>query len=259
MPPSLDPALPPPVQPRYSRLDVTLWPVLFLLVALFAVFAKSDLDLLVQDWFYDFAAGHWVVDGKSSLGRLCFYQGPKAVIAAVGCGLLALAFGPQRWRGRLGWARSDLWIAILTMAMVPLLTGLGKRYSGMHCPAEISRYGGDSTYEHLHLSIHTGSEPRGRCFPAAHASGGFALLGLAWLRRSVRWRVAVVTLGLAVGWWMGGYQMLRGAHFLSHTVVTMLLAWIVALTLRRLWRVAATWRHERKLGVGSPACGLDPA
>lgn len=259
MPPSLDPAPTPPVQPRSSRLDVTLWPALLLLIALFAVFANSDLDLFVQDWFYDFAAGQWIVDGENSLGRLWFYQGPKVVIAAVGFGLLALACGPRRWRRRLGLARADLWIAILTMATVPLLTGLGKRYSGMHCPTSISRYGGESTYEHLRLAIHTGSEPRGRCFPAAHASGGFALMGLAWLRRSVRWRFAFVILGLTVGWWMGGYQMLRGAHFLSHTVVTMLLAWILALTLRRSWRVVARWRHARKLGAASPALRLDPA
>jgi membrane-associated PAP2 superfamily phosphatase len=37
---------------------------------------------------------------------------------------------------------------------------------------------------------------------------------------------------------MGGYQMLKGAHYLSHTVVTMLLAWIVLLVWRRVVRPA---------------------
>lgn len=252
------PARPAP-PPRRSRLDRTLWPALLLLAAVCAVFAGTDLDLIVQDWFYDAANARWLVDGHDTAGRLWFYQGPKVVIAAIGLGLLALALGPRRWRRRFGATRPDLWIAILTLVTLPLLTGLGKRYTGMHCPGEVQRYGGNAPYEHLRLSIHTGTEPRGRCFPAAHASGGFALLGLAWLRRSARWRTAGVALGLGFGWWMGGYQMLRGAHFLSHTLVTMLLAWIVVLAWRRLWRRAVVRLHERKFIVGSPSFNPDPA
>jgi len=259
MPPCPETPSRPAALPRPSRLDHTLWPGLFLLGAVCAVFAGTDLDLAVQDRFYDFATARWLMDGHDPVGRLWFYQGPKVVIAAIGLGLLALALGPSRWRRRLGWARPDLWIAILTLVTLPLLTGLGKRYTGMHCPGEVARYGGDSPYEHLHLSIHTGGERRGRCFPAAHASGGFALLGLAWLRRSTRWRVGGVALGLAAGWWMGGYQMLRGAHFLSHTLVTMLLAWLVVLAWRRLWRRAAIRLHERKFILDSPTLHPDPA
>lgn len=245
----------PSATPRPSRLDRTLWPTLLLLAVLFMIFAGTELDLRVQDRFYDFKAGRWLVDGQDRAGRLWFYQGPKIAIAALGGGLLVLAFGPRRWRQRLDFARSDLAIAILTLATLPLLTGLGKRYSGMHCPGELTRYGGTAPYEHLHLSLHSGGEKRGRCFPAAHASGGFALLGLAWLRRSARWRGAAVALGLAAGWWMGAYQMLRGAHFLSHTLVTMLLAWIVAL----VWRRVVLRLHEWKFILGSPALNADAA
>ena len=57
-----------------------------------------------------------------------------------------------------------------------------------------------------------------------------------WLRRSRLGRWAGLSLALGLGWWMGGYQMLKGAHYLSHTVVTMLLAWIVLFALRRVIR-----------------------
>lgn len=32
---------------------------------------------------------------------------------------------------------------------------------------------------------------------------------------------------LGLGWTMGLYQMLKGAHFFSHTLATMILAWIL--------------------------------
>jgi membrane-associated PAP2 superfamily phosphatase len=36
---------------------------------------------------------------------------------------------------------------------------------------------------------------------------------------------------------MGLYQMLKGSHYLSHTVITMLLAWIGFLLWRRVFRM----------------------
>jgi membrane-associated PAP2 superfamily phosphatase len=40
--------------------------------------------------------------------------------------------------------------------------------------------------------------------------------------------------GLFAGWWMGGYQMLRGDHYLSHTVVSMLICLAIFLACRQL-------------------------
>ena len=78
----------------------------------------------------------------------------------------------------------------------------------------------------------------GGCFPAGHASGGFALLGLVAARGTRRWRNGILALGLGLGWWMGGYQMLKGAHYLSHTLTTMIVAWLVVLLWRRALQIA---------------------
>ena len=36
-------------------------------------------------------------------------------------------------------------------------------------------------------------------------------------------------IGLVVGWSMGTYKMLLGDHFLSHIIITMMMAWIIIL------------------------------
>ena len=79
---------------------------------------------------------------------------------------------------------------------------------------------------------------RGRCFPAGHASGGFALLGLIGLARTTRGRWAAFAVAMAAGWAMGVYQMAKGAHYLSHTLVTLLVAWGVFVAWRRIFGVA---------------------
>ena len=63
------------------------------------------------------------------------------------------------------------------------------------------------------------------------------MMGLLALRATRRWRNAAVALGLGLGCWMGIYQMLKGAHYLSHTVTTLLVAWLVVEFWRRVLRL----------------------
>lgn len=93
----------------------------------------------------------------------------------------------------------------------------------------------------------TGLWRGGRCFPAGHASGGFALIMLYFAVPNARWRWMGLAAGLAAGWLMGGYQMLRGEHFLSHTVTTMLLAWLVDLLI-----ILVVERFRDRIGVAGP-------
>lgn len=223
-----------------NRIDRGFWPTLVLLAAVLALFEFTALDLAVQDRLYDFSTRQWRVDGKAPGPRFWFYDAPKVAIIALGVAVLGLAGGPARWRR--GLERRALFVAFLTLGTVPALTGWGKSISNTFCPSEIRRYGGDAPYVKVCSPYPEDDRParRGRCFPAGHASGGFALVGLIGLARTTRGRWIALALALGVGGAMGGYQMAKGAHYLSHTVVTMLLAWWMFL----LWR--------RALGTTAP-------
>ena len=214
----------------------TLWITLGLLAAVLALFELTDLDLKLQDKFYNFETRRWVVDEKEPVGRLIFYNGPKALVWVFALTTLALAAGPARWREKFQVNRRGLWLGVLVIATVPALAGLGKKYTNIFCPSEIRRYGGDVAYAKLCEPYPDDERPlrRGGCFPAGHASGGFALMGLLAVRGTRRWRNGILALGLGLGWWMGGYQMLKGAHYLSHTLTTMLVAWLVVWLWRRV-------------------------
>ncbi len=216
------------------------WAALLLLAGSVALFEFTGLDLWLQDHFYNFATHRWLVDENEPVAGAIFYNGPKALVWLVGFTTLTLAAGPARWRERLQLNRRGLWLGVLVIATVPALAGLGKKYTNVFCPSEIRRYGGDTAYVKLCSPFPADDRParRGGCFPAGHSSGGFALLGLLLVRAGRRWRNTTIALGLGLGWWMGGYQMLKGAHYLSHTVTTMLLAWLVVLLWQRALRLA---------------------
>lgn len=223
-----------------TRANRSLLLAIVLLAGSLAVFELTNLDLWLQDHFYSAATGRWVVDAKEPVGRLVFYNGPKALVWIVALATLVLAAGPVRWREKLALNRRGLWLGVLVIATVPALAGLGKKYTNVFCPSEIRRYGGDVAYARLCEPYPADERPtrRGGCFPAGHASGGFALLGLLAVRASRRWRRGVILTALALGWWMGLYQMLKGAHYLSHTVTTMILAWIVVLLWSRALKIS---------------------
>lgn len=222
-----------------ARPNRTLWLALLFLGGSGALFELTNLDLWLQDHFYNFETRRWVVDEKEPVGRLIFYNGPKTLVWLVGLTALTLAAGPARWRERFKFSRRGLWLAVLVIATVPALAGLGKKYTNTFCPSEIRRYGGDVAYARLCEPYPADDQParRGGCYPAGHASGGFALFGLLAVRSTRRWRNAVIALAIGLGWWTGGYQMLKGAHYLSHTITTMLMAWIVVCLWRRALRV----------------------
>lgn len=223
-------------------LDRLFWPAVIVLGAAVALFQFTNFDVSLQDHFYDFAAGRWLVDEQEPVGRALFYNGPKYAIMVLGLALVVLAVGPARWYQALRFERRGLWLAVATLALLPALTAIGKVVTNVVCPKDIRRYGGAAPYVKLCSPYPEHDRPvaGGRCFPAAHAAGGFALIGLAWLRSSRRWQTGAVLLGTGAGWIMGGYQILKGAHYLSDTIATMALAWIVALALRRLLRVKSS-------------------
>lgn len=218
-----------------SRIVWSLLATIGVLAATLAAFEATNWDLALQDHFFDRSRGAWIVDREAPLARGVFYEWPKYVIAAAGVGALALIIGPARWRARWNFARRNLAVMLLTLVFVPLLIGQLKDVTNVFCPRHLRHYGGDAPYVKVFEPYSPDDRPanRGHCFPAGHASGGFGLIGLYWLRRTRRWRIGAVVAAMTVGWAMGIYQMLNGAHFLSHTVTTMLIAIIIT----QLWRV----------------------
>lgn len=217
-------------------MDRTLWPSILLLAAVFALFEGTGLDLWVQDHLYEFATQTWLIDKGATVSHLIFYIGPKVLLVCLGTALLLVAIFRDRFTKYHLPSRRDLMIAVLTISLAPALVAVCKATTDVYCPYQVTRYGGHIPYHKVLEGFPDDQHPtgHGRGFPAGHASGGFALVSLAGLMTGTRSRVACILMAQAAGWLMGGYQMLRGAHYLSHTLITCLLCWIVFLLLRRL-------------------------
>ena len=208
------------------------------LIVTLAVFETTSLDLVVQDWFYRPDSG-WLVDRHAPLARYAFYDMPKAVLISWIAVLAASLVFPRFLPTLSPFDQRRTLYLLACIALIPGTVSLIKRVTNVYYPYRVQRYGGKHPYRKLYESLcRRPGESRSNGFPAGHASGGFALLGLAFAARTSRGGRDGARIGLGCGWILGAYQMLKGAHYLSHTVVSMTLAWLIAAVLAAVFRLA---------------------
>ncbi len=205
--------------------------VIYSSAALFAClvfFESTNIDLFLQSLFYDNDTHSWILNQPPRFIRFLFYDGIKKLLVIFALSiLLALILFPANKTVRT--YRKGLVIVLLSLLIVPSVTGILKATTNVGCPRDIKQFSGTYPYVRLFESYPQGTQPDEplRCFPAGHASGGFALMSLYFLFSRRENRKCGLLTGITLGWLMGGYKMLIGDHFFSHTVISMLLAWLL--------------------------------
>ncbi len=141
------------------------------------------------------------------------------------------------------------------MLAVPCVVANLKSYNSMPYPSKLTRYGGREERKTVVEAFRHPRQPNGKRYhgwPAGHASGGFSLMGLAFAPRRRRWRWLGFGLATGLGLAMGVCHTMDGAHFLSHTFVSLFIAWLLAACLYgllprlRLFLSRPHWRRHHE-------------
>ena len=207
---------------------------LSLLVTTILFFTFSSVDMLVQDSFFDRATHLWILGHEDEPYKFIFYDGIKKLLILIAVSFLfsLIFFRKKKLVKRY---KKGIFVVVFSAILVPITVGALKKETNMPCPKNEIHYGGvypkTAVWESYPKEF---QESNIRCWPAGHASGGFALLSLFFLFKSRKSRIKALILALTIGWSMGIYKMLICDHFLSHTVITMLLAWLIILVVQKV-------------------------
>lgn len=132
--------------------------------------------------------------------------------------------------------RERRWWLVTTLVCLAVIS-LIKRASMTSCPWDLAEFGGTAQYvSHWAFGVRDGGG--GHCFPSGHASAAFAYLAGGWAlaraypRTARAWWAVVVVLGFVYG--LG--QMVRGAHYPSHTLWTGWICWATTVVATRWLR-----------------------
>lgn len=211
-----------------------------ILVISMLLFEISDLDLIIQDLFYDFDMHAWIVDRDNMILKFIFYDGIKKALILFALTILIMLLFYKK-NEHVQHYKTGLVIVVLSAVFVPSVVGGLKAITNTPCPKALSHFNGCYPY----IKVFTPYPPtfhqkeKVECFPAGHASGGFALLSLFFLFKSKKNRRRALLFAIATGWGMGIYKMLIGDHFFSHTFIAMVLAWLIILIVAKFTLTAS--------------------
>ncbi len=216
-----------------SWLRAHLWAPLLTFSVVFAVLELWVLDpVIARAWYFDGTSARWAGAGAGAWwAHDLLHTGGRWLvrgIAAAAISTWALSFAVSRLQP---WRRIAGFIA-LAIVVSTTLVGALKGVTNVDCPWDLAGFGGTQPYVPL-FGDRPDFLPRAKCFPGAHSSSGFALICFYFALRDrharlARWALAVaVCIGMAFS--IG--QEARGAHFVSHDLVSAALVWFIQLAL----------------------------
>ncbi|MBN2906905.1 MAG: phosphatase PAP2 family protein [Rhodobacteraceae bacterium] len=226
----------------YTRLTIALLSAMILVMAVSA--AVPRLDIWVSAQFFEDGRGFPAAQSPTYewLGNVLrwVFEATAAVAFVL---MVVAALRGVRWQ--TGWR---VWAFLfLTTAIGPglIVNALFKAHFGRARPATILEFGGDKTFT---PPFQIAGECARNC---SFSSGEGALVAavvipvlvLAWPRLGgvARWAAGAAGVGLIIV--TAGLRVIKGRHFLSDTLISILLSALVALLLYRLLRVGPE-RHR---------------
>jgi len=119
-------------------------------------------------------------------------------------------------------------ILILAIISGTATVSILKLFFDVDCPWDLIKYGGEKPFYKL-FNYDSQYLPSSRCFPAAHASVGFTLIAIYFYCREHfhQYKNHAFMLAMITGFIFGFAQQVRGAHFLSHTIWSLIICIIV--------------------------------
>lgn len=202
------------------------WPLLGMCL-LIAAWMMGHGDLWLADRVYAWEGSRWALKHAFLTEDMIHVAGRN--LSAVAWLAVFACFVIARYRSAWSHLRKPLGYLLLATLAGSLSVAWFKSWSNVDCPWDLLRYGGGRPYVDL-FSLRPVGLARGACFPAGHASGGYAWFALYFYFLAVRprWRWYGFATGLALGLTFGVAQQLRGAHFLSHDLWAAAICWIAA-------------------------------
>lgn len=196
----------------------------------------TTMDFTISTWFYD-AQQHGFPLRETWLWSSVLHEGLKWFAVIVWLALLALlGFIMAKNLPKTPLLKPFLTFSLL-ISLISVLVVAGFRSQSAHsCPWSLKTFGGSAQFFRIGDAPPPNAGP-GRCLPSGHATVGF--MWIAAIFASRRWlkpftgpiTIAVLSLGLLTS----GVQIVRGAHFFSHVLLTAATCWAIAWIADRLW------------------------
>lgn len=213
-----------------GRFWAELWMVLTLLVIATGLLGASGADLAIASHFYQ--QGGWPV-GNRLPWKFLYWLHWKQALALSLIGLAAVIAGYFKANAR-HLLRPGLFLVLLLLVGNGLVVNsLFKSHWDRPRPRDVVQFGGEREFRQ---PWQPGSAGRGRSFPSGHAAAAFYMMAPFFIYRLRRPALASAWLvgGMLFGAAMSYARLSQGGHFLSDTLWSWGMLYLIGLVLSEL-------------------------
>ncbi len=226
---------------KINKIDLLIALDVMAIVASLLWLHHSNVDLKLQSYLFDFHLKSWMIDAKEPVKKFIFYDFPKIIFAIIlAFCLFAAVVSFKKKSGFFVHNRHKFLITLLGLALIPLIAGNIKKFTNIYCPSQLEIYGGEFRYVKIFekYPVLNGVKIKsGQCFPAGHAVTGFALIILFFVLEKKVYRIFGLLGAVIIGWVLGFYQMAKGVHFFGDTLIAMLICFLIAAIITRIYEI----------------------
>ena len=206
--------------------------LIFLILAFLIQF--TDFDLFISNLFYLQQEQQFILQ-SNNWGRI-LHDYPKYLSILIGLTFVFQALSLIIKNKKIfSFSNKQIYFVSLMFLMVPLVINSLRHFSLMHCPRDLIIYGG--MYDYLRIFDTAPMDwQAGQCSPSAHAGSFLPLVSIIFI---MRYKISKVLIMYALIFLLSSVQILRGAHFFSHIVFSILIANILIF-------IVADWMQIRQ-------------
>ncbi|MCK9223775.1 MAG: phosphatase PAP2 family protein [Candidatus Muirbacterium halophilum] len=210
---------------------------ILLLIITILIFEFSNFDVTLSNFFFNKNTNSWLISSNNTIYGLIFYRGFKIFLVSIGISLILIFTLSFKFK-KLEDLRYITLFLFACMAFIPTFISFLKHTTNIYPPWDLNIFNGNKPYIKLFEKYPADftQKKKAQGYPAGHASGGFSILCFVYILKKRKYKMFFLLFWMFLGWSMGIYQMVRGAHFLSHTIVSNILSIIITLLLYYLFK-----------------------
>ncbi len=210
------------------------WPTALFLLGFYGLYIQHG-DWIVARLFYEWEGHRWALNQNWLIGGW-LHNGARKLNSALMFSVVIFYVYRKFFKPLAAQRMRALSVLLVSVLLSVLIVSLCKHLLLSQCPWDLQQFGGHWPFVSL-FETKPYDMTLSQCFPAGHASIGYAWIALYfyWLPVSPRKAKVGLGIGLLAGFTLGLAQQFRGAHFLSHDLTTAWLCWLIACSVYIFW------------------------
>lgn len=219
---------------KNKNIDLLILTTLLLIILTLFLIKLSNIDVFIQNYFFDFTDKEWLIDKSEPFKKNIFHKLPKIIFGLL---ILLTIFFAFKYRTNNYFRYQQALLIVIGLTVNPIISANIKKFTNIYCPAQLKIYSGNHDY-HKIFYINQPDElknKKGQCFPAGHAVAGFSLFILFFVFQTRFLQISSLIMAILAGWIIGSYQIIKGDHFFGDTLISMLLCFVLSAIIARIF------------------------